>query len=119
MSQVHDELVLIADPDSTSRDWFEARLAETDLSSLAAAGSALYEANPCASCHEADRAEAGVVVKELEGLSARYGVESLSDFFTSPTPPMPVSAPSNIFSSMIWTPRQSGAPWRPPALPCR
>lgn len=65
-------------------------LSTSDLLQLTALGKSLYESNACASCHEANRAEAGVVAKKLEHLSERYSVESLSDFFTAPTPPMPV-----------------------------
>jgi len=35
-------------------------------------------------------AEPGVVVKPLAGLAARYTIESLSQFFLTPQPPMPV-----------------------------
>lgn len=65
-------------------------LPEVLASELAVAGAALYEANACASCHEAAAAEAGVVVKKLEELGVRYSVDSLAEFFTAPTPPMPV-----------------------------
>ena len=66
------------------------KLSSSDLLQLEALGKSLYESNACASCHEASHAETGVVARKLENLSERYSIESLSDFFTAPTPPMPV-----------------------------
>jgi glucose/arabinose dehydrogenase len=56
----------------------------------AARGAGIYEANACASCHEAEKARPGTVVKPLVDLADRYDVTSLARFFTSPTPPMPL-----------------------------
>lgn len=52
-------------------------------------GAALYEANACFACHEPARAGAGVVVKPLAGLRARYDLPGLAAFMLAPTPPMP------------------------------
>ena len=59
---------------------------------LALRGDALFATNACGSCHIARQAEAGVVVKPLAGLAARFTVDSLSQFFLAPQPPMPVFA---------------------------
>lgn len=67
-----------------------AGLAPADREALDRRGEALFAANACGSCHLADQAGAGVVVKPLEDLSARYDVESLTAFFLAPTQPMPV-----------------------------
>ncbi len=53
------------------------------------AGKALYERFDCATCHEAERAEAGVVVFPLRDLAARHDLEGLTSFLAAPTPPMP------------------------------
>jgi mono/diheme cytochrome c family protein len=58
-------------------------------------GRTLYEAHPCASCHEQDRADPGVVVHPLEGLSARYDRDALAAFLATPTPPMPAFSMSS------------------------
>ena len=52
-------------------------------------GEALYAEHECASCHEEAKAAEGVVVAELEDLSARYDAEGLARFLVAPTPPMP------------------------------
>lgn len=54
-----------------------------------ARGAALYEANACFRCHEAERAEPGAVAKPLGELGARYDAAALAAFFVAPTPPMP------------------------------
>lgn len=54
-----------------------------------ARGERLYERFACASCHEVQRAEAGVVVVELADLPSRYSVADLAAFLRAPTPPMP------------------------------
>jgi glucose/arabinose dehydrogenase len=66
-----------------------AALPAPERAAAAARGVALYAAHDCARCHEAARAEPGMVVKPLEGLRARYDVKGLADFFLAPTPPMP------------------------------
>ncbi len=53
------------------------------------AGAALFASNACGVCHLAQEAEEGVVAKPLEGLAAKYSLETLTAFFLSPTPPMP------------------------------
>ncbi len=57
---------------------------------LNSSGASLFVDNACGSCHIAAEAEPGVVVKPLAGLAARYTIESLSQFFLTPQPPMPV-----------------------------
>jgi hypothetical protein len=52
---------------------------------LAEAGAALYRHMPCGSCHDAEAA----TPVPLSGLGSRYTVESLADYFLTPTPPMP------------------------------
>jgi glucose/arabinose dehydrogenase len=59
-------------------------------SELAEAGARLYEIHACASCHDPAVAAAGVVAKRLSGLRQRYDTAALADFFTAPTPPMPL-----------------------------
>lgn len=63
--------------------------AET-IDRLALHGAALFQANGCGSCHVASEAAPGVSVKKLEGLSNRYTLESLQDYFLLPQAPMPV-----------------------------
>ncbi|MEM7019456.1 MAG: PQQ-dependent sugar dehydrogenase [Pseudomonadota bacterium] len=53
-------------------------------------GQVLYEAHQCASCHEAEYAAEGVVVKPYKALAQRYTVDSMTAFLATPTPPMPV-----------------------------
>ncbi len=53
-------------------------------------GAALFTQHACASCHLAEDAVEGMVVRPLDALSERYGVEQLTRFFETPTPPMPV-----------------------------
>jgi mono/diheme cytochrome c family protein len=59
---------------------------------MGVSGAGLFVANACGTCHIAAEAEPGVVVKPLTGLAARYTIESLSQFFSTPQPPMPVFA---------------------------
>jgi len=52
-------------------------------------GATLFARHDCASCHDAAHAAPGVVVKPLQGLSARYDAAALDAFLVTPTPPMP------------------------------
>jgi glucose/arabinose dehydrogenase len=52
---------------------------------LARAGEALYWELPCAECH----APESMTPVVLMGLGEKYDIESLSDYFLTPTPPMP------------------------------
>jgi glucose/arabinose dehydrogenase len=61
-----------------------------ERSAAASRGAALYEANACYRCHEAERAEAGVVPVVLAKLPERYDVAALAAYLATPTPPMPV-----------------------------
>ena len=67
-----------------------AQLNDEDLKSLTLRGSQLFAENVCATCHTPGATAAGVVVKPLEGLKARYTLKSLQDFLLTPQPPMPV-----------------------------
>ena len=68
---------------------------ETERAAASARGAALYEANACFRCHEAARAEAGVVAVPLAKLRERYDVAALAALLATPTPPMPVFALSD------------------------
>jgi glucose/arabinose dehydrogenase len=67
-----------------------AGLDDATREALNSSGAGLFAANACGSCHIEAEAEPGVVVKPLTGLTARYTIESLSQFFLTPQPPMPV-----------------------------
>ena len=69
-----------------------AALAPDVRSEQTARGRTLFDEQACGSCHRAGQATEGVVVKRLEGLSERYDIETLTRFFLTPTPPMPVVA---------------------------
>lgn len=56
-----------------------------------ARGRVLYETHSCAGCHEAARADPGVVVVPLQGLTERHDLDSLVALLETPTPPMPVA----------------------------
>ncbi len=55
-------------------------------------GADLFSSNACGTCHLAAQAEAGIVVKPIVGLAAKFSVDSLGQFFLAPQPPMPVFA---------------------------
>jgi glucose/arabinose dehydrogenase/cytochrome c553 len=67
-----------------------AELDDETRKDLAANGATLFAENSCGTCHIAAEAEAGVVVKPLDGLAEKYTIESLTRFFLAPQPPMPV-----------------------------
>jgi len=69
-----------------------AELDHTTREHLSSAGATLFATNACGTCHIPAEAEKGVVVKPLAGLAARYTIESLSQFFLTPQPPMTVLA---------------------------
>jgi glucose/arabinose dehydrogenase len=75
---------------SEPREVAEPAAADATGSASRERGAELYERFECASCHEAARAEIGVVVVELIDLPARYSSEDLAAFLATPTPPMPV-----------------------------
>jgi hypothetical protein len=54
-------------------------------------GAASYETHQCARCHDAERAEPGVIPVPLdaERLRSKYDIERLSAYLLAPTPPMP------------------------------
>ena len=53
--------------------------------SLAAAGAELYQSLPCADCHAAT----ALTPVLLSDLGDRYSLVSLTEYFVTPTPPMP------------------------------
>ena len=53
-------------------------------------GAKLFAERGCAGCHVAGQAAAGVIVKPIANLAARYTVASLASFLLTPQPPMPV-----------------------------
>jgi hypothetical protein len=55
-----------------------------------AEGASLWQEHACARCHDAARAEPGVVSVPLSALATRYDAAGLSDFLAAPTPPMPL-----------------------------
>lgn len=57
---------------------------------LVEAGEAVFAANACGTCHLAEEAVPGVVIKPLRDLSAKHSIEGLVQFLVTPTPPMPV-----------------------------
>lgn len=57
---------------------------------LIARGAELFAQQACAGCHVEGQAAAGIVVKPLENLTARYTLASLAGFLLTPQPPMPV-----------------------------
>ena len=65
---------------------------ESTRTDLMNRGAELFTSNACGACHIAEQAVAGVVVKPLAGMATKYTVDSLSQFFLTPQPPMPVFA---------------------------
>lgn len=57
---------------------------------LEARGATLFAERACGTCHLAEQAGPGVVVKRLQELNQRFTVESMTRFFATPQPPMPV-----------------------------
>jgi glucose/arabinose dehydrogenase len=66
-----------------------AALDPDERTALVAAGKAAWDANGCASCHEAEAAAPGMVTKPLAQLASRHDLATLTAFFAAPTPPMP------------------------------
>ena len=62
----------------------------TERARATAQGRALYEAHACFRCHEAERADAGVIPVAIADLGRRYDVESLATYLAAPQPPMPL-----------------------------
>ncbi|MFP6655632.1 MAG: PQQ-dependent sugar dehydrogenase, partial [Myxococcota bacterium] len=61
-------------------------------SALAERGEKLFAQHACGTCHLASTTASGVVAKPLSRLAAKFTVNSLSQFFLAPQPPMPVFA---------------------------
>tara|TARA_R110001599_G_scaffold5987_1_gene29595 strand:- start:3970 stop:5490 length:1521 start_codon:yes stop_codon:yes gene_type:complete len=57
--------------------------------SLFARGEVVFRGNACVACHSESPDDKSMAAP-LVGLEHRYSVTELSDFFTAPTPPMPV-----------------------------
>jgi glucose/arabinose dehydrogenase len=66
-----------------------AGLSPAERSSASARGRALYEANACFRCHEAERADPGAIAVPLKNPAHPYDVASLAAFLAAPQPPMP------------------------------
>ncbi|MGH0032999.1 MAG: PQQ-dependent sugar dehydrogenase [Myxococcota bacterium] len=64
-------------------------LGPAERAAAARRGAEIYDAHPCATCHESAAAAPGVVVFRLEALSDRYDTDGLATFLAAPTPPMP------------------------------
>lgn len=63
-------------------------LSEADIEESHKQGEALYALNACSSCHLLN-GEGNHSGKKLQQLHARYTINSLSNYFLSPNPPMP------------------------------
>ena len=71
---------------ASAADTGEARTARVEVNpELAAAGETLYYQLPCTSCH----GDASPTPVALRGLAEKYTLQGLSDYFLTPTPPMP------------------------------
>jgi glucose/arabinose dehydrogenase len=68
---------------------------------MATRGAALFAQHACATCHVEGRTAPGVIVKRLEGLSERFTLGGLQDYFLTPQPPMPVFALSESDRSAL------------------
>ncbi len=66
-----------------------AHLPAEEREAVAAQGAGLYDGLACASCHDPERADPGVVPVALEHLGQRYDLPELERFLAAPTPPMP------------------------------
>jgi glucose/arabinose dehydrogenase len=66
-----------------------AALAGDERARRIARGRALYESLACAACHEAERAQPGVVPRPLADLARRHTLAGLTRVLAAPTPPMP------------------------------
>ncbi len=66
-----------------------AALATDERVERAARGRALFEADGCTGCHAPEGAAAGATPVLRRGLGARYTLESLTAFLSTPTAPMP------------------------------
>jgi glucose/arabinose dehydrogenase len=66
-----------------------AGIAAIDEATAAVRGKALYDAHRCFGCHDAERAEAGIIAIDVRPALRGHDLESLVAFFAAPTPPMP------------------------------
>jgi glucose/arabinose dehydrogenase len=84
--------LVIADPRQPERSADEvlAGLDPETLRALDTEGDALFDRHACGACHLEAEATAGVVVRPLQALAARYEIDDLARFLATPTPPMPV-----------------------------
>ena len=65
-----------------------AGVTDAERARATATGSALWAANDCARCHLPHEG-AQETYRPLEGLAAKYGIDSLATFLRTPQPPMP------------------------------
>ncbi len=59
------------------------------LQALQATGEQLYRTRGCVACHTLKTDDIPVGLKPLTAVADKYNVESLSEFYKTPTPPMP------------------------------
>ncbi len=87
----HQDLVSTAEPEAGTAQDSPLTAAGEDVVAqvidpgFALAGELLYRNLPCGDCHNADSATPVV----LEHLGEKYDLESLANYFLTPTPPMP------------------------------
>ena len=65
-------------------------LSPAERAQLSAWGEAVYDRYPCRSCHDPRTASGLHRALVLKKLSSRYTLAQLQNFFTAPTPPMPL-----------------------------
>jgi mono/diheme cytochrome c family protein len=66
-----------------------AGLDASERAARAARGEALFEQHDCGSCHRAEGAPPGMVVKPLAALGGRHDLDGLTRLLRTPQPPMP------------------------------
>jgi len=66
-----------------------AALSPQERLAAASRGAALFERLSCAGCHDAKRADRGVLAIPLQGLAGHYDLPGLEALLAAPTPPMP------------------------------
>ena len=71
-------------------------------------GSALWEANGCATCHVARPGVASGTIRPLGGLAGKYTIDSLATYLRAPQPPMPYLRAVRAEAAQAATPVQPG-----------
>ncbi len=62
---------------------------ETRIAELSARGEHLFKTRGCIGCHVVNTERRSFGLRPLEGINQKYTLESLSEFYRTPTPPMP------------------------------